>query len=125
MLAVDVQRFTAGGENRRSWAARLQPVNQVRGDVQQMLAVVDDDDGCVLAEGADQAAHRVVERDVPDADRVCGRIKRTLRVSGRSEIDPRHRGFAGGGEVMRDMECEPSFADAAGPVQRDHAGLGE
>ena len=119
-LAGDAEGLPAGREQPQSGQVRQGPVGELRARVEQMLAVVQHDQGGSVAELLGDGRPDVAARRVGHADRPGHPGLDELRIGQRGQIHPPDRPGR-----LGDPQREPGLAAAAGPGQRHQAGPGQ
>ena len=115
MLLAQPERRTAGGEDLQRWA-RGQKVAELRGRIEDMLAVVEHEENLTWAQGGDDSGN--VSSVAPHTDGEGDGGKDEVGVTERGEVDEHHPIGEGRRHVPGDRQSEASLADPAGASQR-------
>ncbi len=127
-LAGDAEGLTAGGEDAHSRALRQDPVGEPRGGVDQMLAVVEDDQLAARPDAGHQAAGQVGVGDgrpyghaagVAHAERGEHRLRHTLGVAYRGELGEPDTVRHPARQRLAGLHGEPGLARATRAEHRD------
>ena len=121
-FALNAQRLPAGGQQVHARGGRQQLLGQLRNRVDEVLAVVDDDQHALVAqEGADAADGVRGERR--DAERGGKRVGHEARVFEGCEADEEHLMLEGGRKPVGHGKCHGRLADAP-RADEGHAAAG-
>lgn len=115
-------RFTAGRDDGEAGTGAQQRLDERRGRVDHVLAVVEHDECAIGAQRVDQQIDRAHPRPLVDVQRACDLLRDEIAGRHRREIDPaeaivRARGAHG------DFTCEPGLAAAAGAGEGEEPGV--
>ena len=119
VLAVHRQRLPAGREHRQVLGAAQQLGDERRARVDEVLAVVQDQQQPVPAHRHHEVVDLPLGEPVVQAVRLRDRARHQRRLGPAGQLDHRDAAVVPGRQVAGDPQGEPGLADAAGAGQRD------
>ena len=124
-LAAESEGLPARGDQPQRRCLPEQRVGEHGARVEEVLAVVEDDEHLAGRDVVDQPGDRPAAGFVAKAERRHDRLRHELRITHAGKLDqPRTIGDAAG-EVARDAEGEAGLADAPGPDEGHESGPGQ
>ncbi|MEO3792506.1 hypothetical protein ABGB14_20015 [Nonomuraea sp. B10E15] len=122
-LAGDAQGFAAGDQERRLGALGDQLGHQLGAPLDQVLAVVEDDQRPGRAQAHPQAVEQPPRRLVAHAEHLGQLVDDERRPADAGQLDQPHAPREPGHRPRGDAQRQAGLADAADATERDHAFL--
>ncbi len=120
-LSADAERLTAGGEQAHPRASPDEGIGGLGARVDQVLAVVEDDQDVLRDQGVEQGLQGGPAGLRDDPERSGDGRRHGLGVGDRGQFDQPHPVAAAVEQLGGHLQAQPRLAAPAGPGQGDHA----
>src|ERR1051326_3904553 len=124
-LSVDVERLAACGQDSDAWRPVENPTHHGRARIQQMFAVVDNEEQFLVNQVFDKRQNRRLTRLVAQAQRGQGGRRNQACIPNLLKVDEPYAVRKCSRQLTPGMQCQPRLADPAGASEREQARVSE